>query len=341
MSSPTHPVNEDRGALSHDIAPRALEPSAESDVRDLCCYLGVTPESFAKKQDRYLAGLSELLTFHEVIGPADRVDASSFRAAVKEFQRAAGLTVDGLPGEETLWELNYVWALAHRVELVELTMDEPAPAGREHVDDEHRVRSIQVRSDVAAAIAGLRDDLHAAGAPLTSSGALRKLTGARPTARSTTSIHHCAAAFDLATTMGMITQGPVRPEDQPYVITTDSGRWRVWAKALSGSELTLDAVTWAYGATKTRRTTGRFLDVTATAAARGLRGIRPGSTFPDDYLAAEWWHLQASDVLVPWVSQFGSEVLRLRANAESAFQAQPAMWTMRKRIFGRAINGWH
>ena len=209
-------------------------------------------------------------------------------------------------------------------------MDDGAPPGQPHRDDQHGYLSIRVRSDIADAVAGLREDLNAVGVLMTSSGATRNLDATVTAGRSSTSIHLSAAAVDLATTMGMTTQGPVVPAAQPYLVTEESGRWRVWSRSDSGNDETLEVVEWSGGAVSTRTVEGRFFDVTAAAQARGLQRIGPRSTFPGNYLSAEWWHVQSSDVLIPWVCQFGAEILRLTSNDEATFQAQQGMWDARK-----------
>lgn len=316
------------------------DTGTDSDVTSLCRYLRVSEEQFAGEEDRYFTRLGELLTFHGVTTSVDEIDRWTFRDAVRSFQQASGLDDDGIPGEDTLWELNSPWAQADQLDLVRVAMDDGAPSGTPHVDSDHGYLSIRVRSDVAAAVAGLREDLNAAGVPLTSSGATRSLDAAVSTGRSSTSIHYSAAAVDLATTSGMTTQGPVAPADQPYVVTEDGAGWRVWAWSDAGDDLTLDIVEWADGATTVRPVEGRFLDVTTAAHHRGLQPIGPRSSFPRSYQSAEWWHFQSSEVLVPWVSQFGSEILRLRPRTEQDLRARPPLWDARKRIFHRGSNGW-
>ncbi len=326
-----------------EFGPRAGDEAGsatDGDVAALCRYLRVNRDGFEAAQDAYFTRLGELLTFHGVATSASEIDSSSFRAAVRSFQQQSGLADDGIPGESTLWELNSSWALANQLDLVRLEMDDGAPAGVTHVDSHHGYLAIRVRSDVAEAVDGLRADLNAAGVPMTSSGATRSLDAAVTAGRSSTSIHYSAAAVDLATTLGMTTQGPVSPDDQPYLVTEESGRWRVWARSEVGDDMTLDVVEWSSGSTNTRSVAGRFFDVTSAAESRGLGAIGPKSSFPSNYLSAEWWHFQSTDALIPWASQFGSEVLRLSGRRESDIEAQQGLWAARKRILHRGTNGW-
>jgi len=313
--------------------------TGEADVAALCRYMGISRADFDARSDRYFTALGTLLTFHGVVSGPDEVTASTFGDAVRHFQAEHGLDVDGLAGENTLWELNQPWALANRLHLVSVDMDDGAPSGVPHNNEAHGDLQIEVRSDVADAVAGLRADLNALGVPMTSSGASRTLSAKLTPGRSATSIHYSAAAVDLATISGMKLDGPVSPDDQPYTISAENGRWRVWARSDDADEQTLDAVGWRNKTMSARSVTGRFVDVTEAAAARGLERIGPRSSFPGDYLSAEWWHFQSSVALVPWVSQFGGEVLRLSANDEAEFQSRPAQWDRRKLIFHRK-GGW-
>lgn len=307
--------------------------SADSDLVDLCRHLRIDREAFEGHRQRYFATLARLLVFHEVVGETDMIEADSFRSAVREFQRSVGLEADGIPGEHTLWELNYSWTMANRLGLVSLDMDDGAPAGAAHADAEHGRLVVHVRADVAPAVAAWRTDLRAAGVPMISSGARRSFTDSTPSSGSDVSTHYGAAAVDLATSMGMTTQGPIDPDHQPYVVTSEGDRWRVWARSESGTEARLEAVSWTRGVLEVRSREGRFLDVTAIAASHGMTAIRPRSSFPADYTGANWWHFQSDAALVPWISQFGCEILRLQANSEASFHAQRALWLRRKRIF--------
>jgi hypothetical protein len=320
-----------------------LTPSSdgEADVAALCRYLGISPDAFVVEQDRYFARLGDLLSFHGTVGSPEELGRGTFREAVRDFQRQHRLDDDGIPGEDTLWELNQRWAEARDLALVRVEMDLWTPPGvATHDQDRHGYRAASVRSDVAEDVAGLRADLNAVGVLMTTSGATRPLDARVSAGRSATSIHYSAAAIDLATVSGMIRSAAADATNQLYVVTQDGGRWRVWARSGSAQEQTLNAVEWADGATSTRAVEGRFVDVTAMAAARNLTGIGPRSTFPDSYLSAEWWHLQTSTALVPWISQFGAEVISLADRSLADLQAQAPLWGARKRIFRKAGNGW-
>ena len=314
---------------------------ADADVAALCRYLGISTGDFTADQDRYFARLGELLTFHGVVDAPEEVGADTFRPAVREFQQQHQLDDDGIPGEDTLWELNESWAEARDLALVRVELDLWTPPGvGSHQQDRHGYQAATVRSDVADDVAGLRADLNALGVLMTTSGATRSLDATVTAGRSPTSIHYSAAAIDLATVSGMTRTATANATNQLYVITAEGGRWRVWARSESGDERSLDAVEWADGGTSTRAVEGRFVDVSALAAARNLVGIGPRSTFPDNYLSAEWWHLQSSSVLIPWISQFGAEIISLADHTVADVRARRPIWDVRKRIFHKASNGW-
>ena len=149
-------------------------------------------------------------------------------------------------------------------------------------------------------------------------------------------MHYSGLALDLATPSGMRD-----PEVDPFIITQESGRWRVYARATGGTERTLQAVIWRSGAISTRAVTATVIDFTALARQFGFRGIRPRSCFPGDYLCAEWWHFQCEALLTPWISQFGIELLSLQQYTENHLSFNSAVWDNRKRIFKRGRNGWH
>jgi len=193
-----------------------------------------------------------------------------------------------------------------------------------------------------------------AGIIITSAGSFRGPNEAVRAGRSATSMHYSGLAFDLATTSGMRD-----PAVDPYIVTQDGDYWRVWARTDEGLEQQLDAVVHVNGvngAIHTQEVTARVADFTALAASYGFRRIGPRSDFPANYLSAEWWHFQCEDVLVPWISQFGIELLSLDIYTEatlppanppattmSGLQGIASLWNNRKRIFGRMPTavGWH
>src|SRR5690606_37546190 len=102
------------------------------------------------------------------------------------------------------------------------------------------------------------------------------------------------------------------------------------------------AVLWSDHATRTRSVTARAFDFTEIAERHGFRRIPPRSTFPQNYMSAEWWHFQCEAALVPWISQFGIELLSLAMYTERQLTANTDIWANRKRIFKRGRRrGWY
>lgn len=64
-----------------------------------------------KRRARYLKRLGELLVFHRILDRANELSEASLEETVMEFQAAADLYVDGIPGPETYWALQMPFAL--------------------------------------------------------------------------------------------------------------------------------------------------------------------------------------------------------------------------------------
>ncbi len=314
---------------------------AERDVADLCSYLRIERRQFERDQDRYFAALSALLRFHEITVPAETVDAATFRAAVREFQRSVGLEPDGIPGEKTLWELNYSWAMANRLGLVSVELDGADGAQGPRAEPGHGRVAVQVRADMARALGAWQSELLAAGVPLVSDAhGRRRATDEDAFEQPGAAVHLAGLAVDLDPITGMTEQGPIDPEDQPYTITKEGTGWRVWARSWAGTDVQLSAISWASGASCVRQVEGRFLDLTTIAARHGMSPVAPGPGFPTRYQDAAWWHFQYHAGLVPWLSQLGCEVLRLKTNSETALRTNRLLWAERHRIFCCSRHGW-
>lgn len=315
--------------------------TTRTPIEKLQAYLGVTETDFAASEAQYFAGLKEHLVRVGTVTRTDTVDRSTFADAVAEFQRSRGLTHDGIPGEDTLWELQHDWAVGRNLDIREVPADvwmRPPLTEAQYVPDDHGYRTFRLRQDAADLYDAMRTDAQAAGVLITSSGSLRSLSATVTAGRSDKSMHYSGIALDLATVTGMRD-----PAVDPYLLTADGDRWRIWARTESGEERTLDAVVWSAGATRTQTVEAKVIDLTALAERHGFGRIPHRSSFPASYLSAEWWHLQANQLLVPWVSQFGIELLSLARYSESDLRAATGIWNNRKAIFKRrpAANGWH
>lgn len=315
--------------------------SAARDVDDLCGYLRIEHHQFERHQDRYFSALSALLCFHEITPTGEIVDAATFRNAVREFQQSVGLERDGIPGEKTLWELNYSWAMANRLGLSTVELDSSAGARGVLADPGNGQVAALVRTDMAQALRAWRSELLDAGVPLVAEVRSRHtITDENAFEQSCAAIHLTGLAVDLDPLTGMTSQGPIDPEDQPYTITDNGTSWRVWARSPAGTDVQLSAISWAHGASHVRQVEGRFLDLTAIAARHGMRPVAPAPSFPIHYEGAAWWHFEFHAGLVPWLSQFGCEVLRLKTNSESALRTNRLLWAERHRIFCCNRDGW-
>ena len=316
-----------------------MTPSTGStaDLDALLRYLGIGYDEFAPWEPDYFRRLSELLRMHGTLGATDLVNASTFREAVRDFQRGAGLGADGIPGEDTLWALQVAWANERRLDIQRVDADTwVRPGLGAHDPDRDGYDRFRLRQDIVHRYFDLHDEVIAAGGLLTSSGSLRELNAALTPGRSALSMHYSGLALDLALPTGMRD-----PDVDPFIITREGDRWRVWARALDGASRTLDAVVWRAGNTSVRTVTANVIDFTAAAERYGFRSIRARSCFPGNYTCAEWWHFQCEAVLVPWISQFGIELLSLARYNEAQLRANARIWAVRRNIFKRARNGWH
>lgn len=320
---------------------QVVEASSATPFERLLNYLGLDEATFAAQETGYFAALKDHLMRAGTIADAATVNRSNFHEHVAAFQRSASLSDDGLPGQDTLWALQRDWALSRNLNVRRVDADvwlRPPLTEAEYDPDRHGYRSFRFREDAATLYEALRADVLAEGAIITSAGSFRDLGATVTAGRSSKSMHYSGLAFDLAPATGMR-----NPNVDPYIITEDGSRWRVWARTDSGTEQTLNAVVWSSGSTSTRSVTAHVIDFTALAERHGFSRIGPRSTFPANYGSAEWWHFQANSLLVPWVSQFGIELLSLDRYSEAQVQAAAGIWQNRKAIFKRQPyrRGWH
>jgi hypothetical protein len=243
------------------------------------------------------------------------LNRDNFIEPVRSFQETRGLNVDGLPGAETLWELQEPAGPTHAVVKVEAD-----------VVSEGGLPAFRLRSDVAPVYTAMRQDVVRAGAVVSSAGSLRDLDEPVSTGRSSTSLHYTGIALDLATNTGM------QDVHQPYLVTAvGDRRWQVWARSDRGIERTLDAVLWSRGALRTERVTAGVVDFTGIAVRHGFLPIRHRKTFPANYMSAEWWHFQYEGLLTPFISLFGIELLRLYPKKQ--LQRQAGLWQRRQALW--------
>jgi hypothetical protein len=322
-------------SVSHDREIDAQSPSRQitsmsaalptpSELVALLSYLQIGYNQFQPVENRYFARLKELLVFHNIMGAGDVLSASNFKEKVMDFQRRImnDATPDGLPGEETLFELQKGWAGHRGLSLITTGIRNDAYKGSQI--------PFVMRSDVLARYNPLYDQVHVQGGVITSAGSLRSLTAPVTPGRSTTSMHYTGLAMDLHTGSGMQTTS------DPYLIERNgTNGWHVYNRATEpfGDVRSLSAQIYNSSSKIISPVTvnERVIDFTQIANANGFYDIGNRSCFPQDYMCAEWWHFQCEDVLVPYISQFGSELLSIYS--ESQLTAQPHIWQSRKKIF--------
>ena len=229
---------------------------------------------------------------------------------LKEYQAKKGLTPDGVFGAKTFAEMRKDVQNKH-MELGGFKLFSkvacPANAYKGGYD------SFRLRTDAAYWYNGFHANATAMGAVVTSSGSDRSLDAKVSAARSPTSMHYIATAFDLYVYSAMM-----NPETDPYVVERDGDYWRVWARAHHGLEMTIqNPVTYKHRKGTGKPVKGRFIDLTALAKLFNYTRIKPRASFfqGGSEMGAEWWHFQNEFVLFPNFSKFGEELLTLHSPA--------------------------
>ncbi|MEW5980150.1 MAG: peptidoglycan-binding domain-containing protein [Acidobacteriota bacterium] len=274
-------------------------------------------------------------------------------AAVVAFQKEEGLFADGIVGPATMQALQDAY-MRRQLELTSPTAD--AAAG---LPERYRLvrvaadRYLQgyshllLRSDAAEEYQKVAEAVHEAGGILTSSGGIRSLDDHGGINRSRCSLHYVGLALDLFVYSGM-----VDPKTDPYVITRrdpedlEASYFQVWARcdpARARKDVALPAKTLKCAVTYAKRglrsestepdTEGCFLDLTSVFQKHGFRPIKPRPSFGKggSIMSAEWWHFQYEKPLVPGVSTFGGELLKLYSRSSLEGKGP---WAERDRLFG-------
>lgn len=286
-----------------------------------------------------------LISLGYLKGTADGDFGPKTEDAVEDFQAAANLFSDGKAGHDTLEALNA--AVTDPALKVPQPLPGPTPAGP--VTKLQLVTvpcekmggggytSMKMRSDVAELYKKLHAEVIALGGGITTAGCIRPLSAGGGAAQSATSLHYCAIAWDLALDSGM------QNVNNPYLVENVGNRkWRVWMKCVGNAtvpQVTVQATLCSTVAGRTQLqvvpVTGQYVDFTALAAKYGFKNISGRKTFfaGGSYAGAEFWHLQNESVLLPGVSTFGGELLKIydeatiKANFRGNWdQAKNAIW---------------
>ena len=291
-------------------------------------YHRVDYDTFAPHEARFFEGLRDLLAWHGVVGADESLGPDNFGAAVETFQSQKGLSTDGLPGRDTLWAMQRPWASERKLGTVRVPADKWSDA----------YDRFTLRSDVAERYQALYADIRRRGGEITSAGSFRALSAEVKKGRSKTSIHYAGVALDLAPYSGL---AKVREAD-PYVIEQDkAGRgWRVWCRSEKASTVELNPKTWKGKLADGPTTSVEAFDLSAVFREHGFADIGPRRGYETSYSCLEWWHFQCEAVLVPFISQFGAELLSLERYDERFLKTTPA-WAYARNVFKSRNRGWH
>lgn len=282
------------------------------------------------KDTRYMQRLGELLVFHEIIDRPEDLTEDNFYDTIMAFQEKADILIDGDPRWETLWYLQYPWALQfQKLPFVR--------CGADKINGIEGFDHLMLRKDAAEKYNAVRQEVLDRGGVITTSGGKRSLSQTASAGRSSTSMHYPGLAFDLALVSGFF-----KPDIDPFVITRgENGYWVVWCRADRGDEEELNAVYWegwTSGIDLEKTVQGKFINFTEICAKHGFYPIRPrkGFTRPENkkYISCEWWHFQANDLLVPELSQFGIELLKIEGySPEHIRTTSEDVWSRRRVIY--------
>ncbi len=282
------------------------------------------------RDSNYMKRMGELLVFHKIIDRPEELNDGNFEDLIVEFQEKADIMADGNPKWETLWQMQYPWVQQHpKLSFINCQADKlEGIEGYDH---------LYLREDAAEKFNALRQEILSLGGKLPVDGGKRDLSEGAGTGRSVTSMHYPGLAFDVACNAGFF-----KPETDPFVVTLGgNGYWEVFCRADHGQETKMNAFfwdNWNSGIDKTKTIHGKFISFTKLCAKYGFNPIRPRLSFTRakdrKYIGCEWWHFQATDLLIPNLSQMGIELLRLADySPDSIRNANETLWERKKAIF--------
>jgi hypothetical protein len=269
-------------------------------------------------------------------------------AAVIDFQFENGLEADGIVGPITLEVLENTFAQL-QIDLVGssgpdsiLMVERPGRVAITRVRADKYDQGygrFSLRADAAEDYNKVREIVKAAGGIMTSSGGMRDLRANVGPTRSATSFHYLGRALDLFVYSLM-----VDPKVDPYVVERVDDpemrrrrQYRVWARCTSPEieTRTIENAVSYDNRIEGETVDGQFLDLTALFLEHGFRSIGARRSFEagGSQLGAESWHFQWEKGLVPGVSTFGGELLRIYS--EETLEDTPP-WRFRHRVFGES-----
>ena len=211
---------------------------------------------------------------------------------------------------------------------------------------------LRLRCDVADRWMEAREDIHALGGILTTSGGMRTLDAPVTKGRAPYSLHCLGLAVDLYVHgMGMTTW-PAPYWCEPVDVANPAGRVNVWLCPCAGSgpsdTMEGSRLVWAAGRLTVLKgqwpcitgESGEPMNLKELLDARGLFPIGPRKGWPGKYGCGEMWHFAANDLLPLGISyaeaagQIGvaeSVVLKSRPLAKAATWDGSKFSTPRKR----------
>lgn len=270
-------------------------------------------------------------------------------SAVIDFQESEGILTDGIIGPITMRHLEEEYSRKH-IEInspgIDFTADGTLALEKLYADAyKGGYSKLWLRSDAAYYYEKVREEVISRGGILTSSGGMRRLDASVTSNRSATSFHYVGLALDLYIYSAMID-----PKKDPYVACFDGNRsFTVYArcsdkwdfnqkdapKKIDLPEITelTNVVTYKErDHTKNPTVRGRFINLTEIFKENGFERIRGRRTFFNGGKreGAEWWHFQFEKGLIPEMSTFGSQLLKIYSK-ETLEGTNP--WRHRGRVF--------
>lgn len=256
---------------------------------------------------------------------------------VEKFQEANELLPDGVVGPQTVGVLNELLrGVGNESLCFELGPDKNEPqepsqrlswvtVDADKLPSSKGYNRFVMREDAAAAYNAFRAEVLSLGGVISSAGAKRRLSDAKPSAsRSTKSLHYTGLAFDMALDSGMND-----PRRERFVVEDVGDRmWNVWCKTENESVPVREVVGLTYKH-KSHTIKERMFSITEIARKHGFEPIRARRSFfrGGSYLGAEWWHFQYEAALDSGVSTFGGELLKLYTASECS---EFAHWNVSK-----------